>query len=474
MNEIESAAVWGDIMQKLKNLSAESTFKRLFQPMTPIELTDDKIVLGVPNNFHRDRITEHYLPVLEKAVFDTMKKDLTVEFTVTNATAEKTTKHPRKKADEIPEDQPKLIDIDEDYDDKKYGGGDFSVTVAPGDASSLSNKYTFDSFVMGKSNQFAHAAALAVAQNPGKDKYNPFFIYGGVGLGKTHLMHAIGHYIIDTHPQMRVLYVSSEKFTNELVDSLINKKPELFRQKYRNIDVLLVDDIQFITGKQGTQEEFFHTFNTLRDADKQIVLSCDRPPQEVAKLEERLRSRFLWGLTTFIQQPDFETRIAILKKKSLLENVEVPDDVLTYIAGRIDSNIRELEGALTKVIAYSSLSGRPINTELMTEALKDILPNVAKREITVNAIKKVVAEYFGIKITDIDSKSKKREFSYPRQIAMYLSRELTNTSLPQIGDAFGRDHTTIMHAYDKISTDCNNDAETKATVTKLTEQLQLL
>ena len=467
MNENENAAVWDEILQKIKNLSAESTFKRLFQPITIEEMTDEKLILGVPNNFHRDRITEHYLPVLEQAIFDTLKKDLTVEFTVTAEKSEKTVKQPRKKADEVPEDQPKLIDIEDSAEEKIY-------TVAPGDASSLSSKYTFDTFVMGKSNQFAHAAALAVAKNPGFDKYNPFFIYGGVGLGKTHLMHAIGHYIIDTHPQMRVLYVSSEKFTNELVNSLVNNKPELFRQKYRNIDVLLVDDIQFITGKQGTQEEFFHTFNTLRDADKQIVLSCDRPPQEVTKLEERLRSRFLWGLTTFIQQPDFETRIAILKKKSLLENVEVPDEVLTYIAGRIDSNIRELEGALTKVIAYSSLSNRPITTELMTEALKDILPNAEKHEITVSSIKKTVADYFNIKIADIDSKSKKREYSYPRQIAMYLSRELTNTSLPQIGEAFGRDHTTIMHAYDKIRTDTNNDAETKATIAKLTEQLQLL
>ena len=470
MNEKDSLILWDEILKKIQSLSAESTFKRLFQPITLIEMTDEKIILGVPNNFHRDRITEHYLPVLEQAVFDTVRKDLIVEFTIRES--EKNSRQSRKRADEIP-DQPKLIDVDDD-NEGDYNGAELPTIIAPGDASSLNGKYTFDTFVMGKSNQFAHAAALAVAQNPGKDKYNPFFVYGGVGLGKTHLMHAIGHYIIDTHPQLRVLYVSSEKFTNELVNSIMSNKTELFRQKYRNIDVLLVDDVQFITGKQGTQEEFFHTFNTLRDADKQIVLSCDRPPQEVAKLEERLRSRFLWGLTTFIQQPDFETRIAILKKKSLLENVEVPDDVLTYIAGRIDSNIRELEGALTKVMAYASLSGRPINTELMTEALKDILPDTGKKEITVEAIKKAVAAHFNIKISDINSDSKKRVFSYPRQIAMYLSRELTDESLPQLGSSFERDHSTIMHAHDKIEADCKNNAQIRETITKLTEQLQLL
>ena len=476
MNETNLDVTWDEILQKVQKTLPDATYKRWFMPMTALKITDAKIVLAVPDNFSREYVKEHYMPPLEQAIYDTLKKDMVVELTV-NETAEKITKPARsKKTNEIP-DQPKLIEIDEptDKNAREYLNGDFPSVIAPGDASTLSNKYTFDTFVKGKSNQFAHASALAVAQNPGKDNYNPFFIYGGVGLGKTHLMHAIGHYIIDNHPDMRVLYVSSEKFTNELINSILGNKTELFRQKYRTIDVLLVDDVQFITGKSNTQEEFFHTFNALRDADKQIILSCDRPPKEVANLEERLRSRFVWGLTTYIQPPDLETRIAILKKKSLIDNVEVPNDVLNYIASRIDSNIRELEGALTKVIAYSSLSNRPITTELMTEALRDILPDEGKREVSVELIKKAVAQYCKVKIDDFDSKSKKREIARPRQIAMYLCRELTNTSLPQIGIAFGgRDHTTVMHACDKIRAESESDAELKEAIDKITDHLQYM
>ena len=344
--------------------------------------------------------------------------------------------------------------------------------VTPGDTSSLNPKYTFDSFVTGSSNRFAHAAALAVAEAPGK-VYNPFFIYGGVGLGKTHLMHAIGNRVLHNHPEMRVLYVSSEQFTNEIIRSIQEGTAELFRQKYRSIGVLLVDDIQFLSGKQSTQEEFFHTFNTLHDAQKQIILSSDRPPREVQKLEDRLRSRFEWGLITDIQAPDLETRIAILNKKATIDHYSVPNDVLVYIASRIDSNIRELEGALTRVVAYASLIGRPVTTELVAEALKDVFPNNKTREITLEVIQEIVSSYFKIRIEDLHSKKRSRPIAYPRQIAMYLCRELTDTSLPQIGNFFGgRDHTTVLHAYDKITRERQRDMKLNAIINELIERLQ--
>src|SRR5699024_8141486 len=311
----------------------------------------------------------------------------------------------------------------------------------------LNPKYSFDTFVIGNSNRFAHAASLAVAEAPAQS-YNPLFIYGGVGLGKTHLMHAIAHYILSQSPDTKVVYVSSEKFTNELINSIREYRNEEFRNKYRNVDVLLVDDIQFIAGKEGTQEEFFHTFNALHEANKQIIISSDRPPKEIPTLEDRLRSRFEWGLIADIQAPDLETRIAILKKKAKVENINVPDDVMLYIATKIKSNIRELEGALIRMVAYSSLTNEDITVELAEEALKDIISNDKPKEITVNSIKDVVSKDFSIKIEDFNSKKRTRAIAYPRQIAMYLTRELTDLSLPKIGDEFGgRDHTTVIHAY---------------------------
>ena len=336
----------------------------------------------------------------------------------------------------------------------------------------LNPKYTFDTFVTGKSNNFAHAAAMAVADKPGKT-YNPFFMYGGVGLGKTHLMHAIGNRVLKNHPEMRVLYVSSEQFTNEIIQAIQQGTSDKFRQKYRNIDVLLIDDIQFISGKTSTQEEFFHTFNTLYDAQKQVILSSDRPPREVERLEERLRSRFEWGLTTDIQAPDLETRIAILKNKAQSDHFSVPDDVMVYIASRIDSNIRELEGALTRVVAFASLTKRPVNTDLVAEALKDIFPNGKAKEVTMDVIQEIVASYFKIKIEDLQSKKRTRTIAYPRQIAMYLCREMTETSLPQIGQFFGgRDHTTVIHAYDKINQDKETDNRLKGILNELIDRIQ--
>mgnify|MGYP002868261854 CR=1 FL=1 len=308
-----------------------------------------------------------------------------------------------------------------------------------------------------------------------KSIYNPLYIYGDPGLGKTHLMHSIAHYISENTTEMRVMYVTSETFTNELIDAIRHGTitPADFRNKYRNIDVLLIDDIQFIIGKDSTQEEFFHTFNTLYDAQKQVILSSDRPPREVERLEERLRSRFEWGLNTDIQAPDLETRIAILKNKAQSDHFSVPDDVMVYIASRIDSNIRELEGALTRVVAFASLTKRAVNTELVAEALKDIFPNGKAKEVTMDVIQEIVASYFKIKIEDLQSKKRTRNIAYPRQIAMYLCREMTETSLPQIGQFFGgRDHTTVIHAYDKISQDKDSDTRLGGILNELIDRIQ--
>ena len=337
---------------------------------------------------------------------------------------------------------------------------------------SLNPKYTFDTFVVGSGNRFPHAASLAAASEPAA-VYNPLFLYGGVGLGKTHLMQAIGQYVIQHHPHLHVVYVSSERFTNDLINALQTKSMVEFRQRYRSVDVLLIDDIHFVAGKESTQEEFFHTFNALYQANKQIVISSDRPPKEIPTLEDRLRSRFEWGLTADVQAPDIETRVAILRQKARNERYSVPDEVLDFIASHIHSNIRELEGALIRVMAYSSLHHRPLSIDLAAEALKEILPDTAPKPITMPRIQELVASHFGIKVADIKGKRRSRAVTFPRQIAMYLSRELTDASLPRIGEEFGgRDHTTVMHACDKIRKDMEADASFAATVGSLVDRIQ--
>ena len=319
-------------------------------------------------------------------------------------------------------------------------------------AAMLNPKYTFDTFVIGSGNRFAHAASLAVAEAPAKS-YNPLFIYGGVGLGKTHLMHAIGHYVLEQNPALKVVYLSSEKFTNEFINSIRDNKAGEFRDQYRSVDVLLIDDIQFLAGKEQTQEEFFHTFNTLHEESKQIVISSDRPPKEIPTLEDRLRSRFEWGLITDIAPPDLETRIAILRKKAKADGlIDIPNEVMLYIANQIYTNIRELEGALIRVVAYSSLVNMDITPDLAAEALKDIIPNARPRMVTIIDIQKTVGQHFSVRLEDFSAKKRTRAIAFPRQVAMYLSRELTDASLPKIGSEFGgRDHSTVIHAHEKIS-----------------------
>lgn len=339
----------------------------------------------------------------------------------------------------------------------------------------LNPKYTFDSFIVGSNNKFAQAAALAVAESPG-DTYNPLFIYGGAGLGKTHLMHSIAHYIIDHNENSKVLYVTSEEFTNELIETIRNGNNSAmskFREKYRNIDVLLVDDIQFIIGKESTQEEFFHTFNALHEAKKQIIISSDKPPKEIETLEERLRSRFEWGLTVDIQSPDYETRMAILRKKEEMEGYNIDNEVIKYIATNIKSNIRELEGALTKIVALSKLEkNREINIALAEKALKDIIAPGDKKEVTPEFIIEVVADHFNLTPLDIISQRRNKEIVYPRQIAMYLCRNMTDTGLQNIGKSLGgRDHTTILHGIDKIAADLEGNPTLQNTIDILKKKI---
>ena len=334
-------------------------------------------------------------------------------------------------------------------------------------SANLNPKYTFDTFVVGSNNNLAHAAALAVAESPG-EIYNPLFIYGGVGLGKTHLMHAIAHFILKNDPKAKILYVTSETFTNELIDAIRNKNnitTTEFREKYRNNDVLLIDDIQFIIGKESTQEEFFHTFNTLYESKKQIIISSDKPPKEIETLEERLRSRFEWGLTVDIQSPDYETRMAILRKKEEMEGYNIDNEVIKYIATNVKSNIRELEGALTKIVALSRLNKCDITLQLAEEALKDIISPGSQREVTAELILQIVADHFGLTPLDITSQRRSKEIVYPRQITMYLCRSMMDIPLQSIGKVLGgRDHTTIIHGCEKIAADLKKDDSLKNTI----------
>lgn len=448
--------LWEQALNIVKGEMSEISFNTWIKGCEPISLSDNLLKLKVPNSFTKGILDKRYKSFLIKGLKIVTSKNYEIEFLLES-------------------DLETLPTIDETKEKKSPLNINKSLSIINDEiATSLNPKYTFHSFVIGNSNRFAHAASLAVAESPAK-AYNPLFIYGGVGLGKTHLMHAIGHYILEQNPKAKVVYVSSEKFTNELINAIKDDKTEEFRNKYRKVDVLLIDDIQFIAGKERTQEEFFHTFNALHEDSKQIILSSDRPPKEIHTLEDRLRSRFEWGLIADIQPPDFETRIAILKTKAQIENIDIPNEVMNYIATYIKSNIRELEGALTRVVAYSSLINKDISYDLAVEALKDIVTTSESQEISVNRIKEKVSTAFGIKMDDFNSKKRTRTIAYPRQIAMYLSRELTDLSLPKIGNEFGgRDHTTVIHAHDKISKDLEleKNSELKEKISKIIAELK--
>jgi chromosomal replication initiator protein len=435
---MDIVSLWDKTLQLIKGELSPPSFNAFFKQIKPLKLHLNTLILLVPNDFTKGILEDRYLNLIESSVNQLSLKKYNVKFILN-------------------EEEIKGLGNQDNEEDEK----------TKKNYPNLNPKYTFDTFVIGNSNRFAHAACVAVAEAPAR-AYNPLFLYGGVRLGKTHLMHAIGHHIMDQKKDPKVVYVSSEKFTNELINSIKDDRNEEFRNKYRNVDVLLIDDIQFIAGKERTQEEFFHTFNSLHEANKQIIISSDRPPKEIPTLEDRLRSRFEWGLIADIQAPDFETRMAILKKKADVEKLDVPNEVTVYIAKNIKSNIRELEGALTRVVAYSSLTNRTISFELASEALKDIIITSKHEEITVNRIKEKVSSVFGVKMEDFNSKKRTRSISYPRQIAMYLSRELTDLSLPKIGEEFGgRDHTTVIHAHDKITKDIETNEDFKDKINKI-------
>ena len=441
--------LWDQTLTIIKAEMSEVSFNTWIKSCEPISISNDTIRISVPNSFTQDILEKRYKDLVANSIKSICSKLYKIEFLI---------------ASDIKSDETSKEDTPELKKNK-------AVLISDELSTTLNPKYTFDSFVIGNCNRFAHAASLAVAEAPAK-AYNPLFIYGGVGLGKTHLMHAIGHYILDSNPNARVEYVSSEKFTNELINAIKDDKNEEFRNKYRNVDVLLIDDIQFIAGKERTQEEFFHTFNALHDANKQIILSSDRPPKEIPTLEDRLRSRFEWGLIADIQVPDFETRMAILKKKADVEKLNVANEVMVYIATKIKSNIRELEGALIRIVAYSSLTNKEITVDLASEALKDIISKKQGKNITISIIQDIVASYFNLRIEDLKSQRRTRNIAYPRQIAMYLSRKLTDMSLPKIGEEFGgRDHTTVIHAYEKISENLNTDESLQHTIEDITKKL---
>ncbi|MEA3493253.1 MAG: chromosomal replication initiator protein DnaA [Candidatus Margulisiibacteriota bacterium] len=446
-SNIDLNLLWHKLIPSLEKSLNKPIFEALISSTKPLAISGNKFDIAVPNELVKDWLSKHCVTLLEQELKSLHPEIINVQFVVGPKELFST---------------PLLENEDLSVEKKSLRSIPF-----------LNPRYTFEHFVVGHGNRFAHAAALAVAEAPAK-AYNPLFLYGGVGLGKTHLMQAIGHHVAASKSTAKILYISSETFTNELINSIRDDRTVQFRNKYRNIDVLLVDDIQFLAGKERTQEEFFHTFNALYEASKQIVVSSDRPPKEIPTLEERLRSRFEWGLTADVQAPDFETRVAILKKKAELSELNVPDEILTYVASKIQSNIRELEGALVRLAAFASLTNSDINAALVDHVLKDILdPSKANTNLSVELIKKTTAEYYSINLDDMSAKIRTKEIATARQVAMYLARKLTGTSLPKIGAKFGgRDHTTVLHAFEKIKTIVKTDPKVGEAIKSISAKLK--
>nr|WP_285855213.1 chromosomal replication initiator protein DnaA [Paenibacillus cellulositrophicus] len=442
--------MWHQVLSMIQKKISKPSYDTWLKSTKAVSLQDNVLTISTPNTFTQEWLENRYTKLILTAVRECM--DAQPELHIITQDELETE---RRSA------SPEPAALIEDH-----------ILNDPAFAAMLNPKYTFDTFVVGLGNRFAHAAALAVAEVPGK-AYNPLFLYGGVGLGKTHLMQAIGHYVLEHNPQAKVLYLSSEKFTNQFINAIMNNRGEAFRNKYRNIDVLLIDDIQFIAGKEQTQEEFFHTFNALKEMGKAIIISSDRPPKEIPTLEERLRSRFEWGLITDIQPPDLETRIAILRKKAKAEHLDIPNEAMVYIASHIHTNVRELEGALIRVIAYSSLVNQDITVHMTAEALKNMISQSRPQMISIQDIQERVGDYYGLRIEDFKARKRTRAVAFPRQIAMYLSRELTDYSLPKIGEAFGgRDHTTVIHAHEKIASVIREDQEIHQIVSRLSENIK--
>jgi chromosomal replication initiator protein len=439
--EPTAETLWGDLSARLRGTLNEKTFRNWFGEVAAVSLDDDSFVLAVPTDLTREQIERRFAHLMSAGVTDALGSDRRLELVV----------RPSAAATSMP-----------------------SPPVLPRpDGAAINPKYTFDSFVIGSSNRFAHAAALAIAEAPAQ-AYNPLFIYGHTGLGKTHLLHAIANYIGLHSSSLGVRYVTSETFMNDFINSLRDKRIEGFKQRYRAYDVLLIDDVQFFEHKERIQEEFFHTFNSLHEAGRQIVMSSDRPPRDIQTLEDRLRSRFEWGLITDIQPPDLETRIAILRRKVKYDGIDVSDpEVLTHIAGRVTTNIRELEGALTRVVAFASLTGRKMDVELAQDVLRDVFPQGEPAVVSIERIQELVCDRFGVTLTELKSERRSQSIVYPRQVAMYLSRELTDSSLPKIGKYFGgRDHTTVIHATSKIARLIKEDRSVYNLVQELTARVK--
>ncbi len=433
--------LWARLLAALEARIPPAALDTWVRPSRLVAVEGDHIQLSAPNKFSRDWLVDHYLDALQAAAKECLGGSPRVSVLVARAP------EPSPQARELP-------------------SSDFKPALAAG----LNPRYTFETFVVGSSNQFAQAACQAVAELPSK-AYNPLFIYGGVGLGKTHLLHAVGHQISRRFPQLAITYLSSERFTNDLINAIRYDRTTDFRAKYRTIDLLLIDDIQFISGKERTQEEFFHTFNDLYDSRKQIVVSSDSSPKQIPDIEERLRSRFEWGLIADIQPPDFETRVAILKKKAEIERVRLPDEIAYLIGSRVKSNIRELEGSLTRMIAFCALTGREMTADLAQEVLADLWGEEEKI-ITIEHIQRGVSELFGLRLSDLKAKTRTKAIAFPRQVAMYLSRQLTHASLAEVGRAFGgKDHTTVLHAVEKIQTLLQEDPKLRKTIDTLTQSI---
>jgi chromosomal replication initiator protein len=470
LEEVDLAALWGTVIDAM---AGESAQHRAFLALTkPLGLLQNDggatLLLNTPNQFAKDFLELRIKSALNEILTAQLGQKINIAVTVDENLELDST--PQDLFDEsVPDLQPQSTS----FSSTRSGTGRDVDNKAPLEQSQLNPRYIFETFVIGASNRFAHAAAVAVAEAPAK-AYNPLFIYGESGLGKTHLLHAIGAYAKELYGGVRVRYVSSEEFTNDFINSIRDDKASVFQRRYRDLDVLLVDDIQFLENKERTQEEFFHTFNTLYNANKQIVISSDRPPKQLTTLEDRLRSRFEWGLITDIQPPELETRIAILRKKAAQDKLNAPDDVLEYIASKISSNIRELEGALIRVTAFASLNRQPVDMGLAEIVLKDLIPDQAGPEITASTIMAQTASYFSLTLDDLCGTSRSRVLVNARQIAMYLCRELTDLSLPKIGQTFGgRDHTTVMHADRKIRQLMAERRSIYNQVTELTNRIKL-
>jgi chromosomal replication initiator protein len=443
--------IWQQVVKVLDDKLDRHNLETWIAPVKALEINDTSLRLGVPSKFFASWMEEHHVDTIKAALRNITGAELDVEFAILSS-------H---------EPPPETISEEEESRETKHE----TPVRRSADGTYLNPKYTFKSFVVGGGNTFAHAAALAVAERPAR-AYNPLFIYGGVGLGKTHIMQAIGNYVLETKLDLRVCYTSAERFMNEMIYAIQHGSTLSFRNKYRGMDVLLIDDVQFLAGKESTQEEFFHTFNSLYDAHKQIVLTSDRAPKEILNLEERLVSRFEWGLVTDIQPPDFETRVAILRQKAEEESLSLPDEVLHTIADKIKTNIRELEGSLVRLVAYSSFTGQQVTPEMVPEILKDIF-NTRTRAVSVDDIKRTVADHYNVSPESLVGRKRTSNIAFARQVAMYLSRMMTDLSLSDIGAGFGkRDHTTVIHGCDKIAEKAKTDPQFRALLGRLEEEIK--